>query len=214
MAAEVGLEPTNSWFRARRLYQFVYSALLGVNDQTRTGFLRLHRSAIRLLHLRPPYLAEGVGFEPTGPLRALQFSRLVHSASMRPFHIIWRKAVYSKHTAFTALILAGWSSSSLVNLPFGTLGWTRTSTELTLQRDLNPLRLPVQPLEHNHGPYTSAGLPATKCPGIEPSFFLVYEFMVPKVRLELTRALRPPASKAGVSTIPPLRLELLIGMPT
>ena len=30
--------------------------------------------------------------------------------------------------------------------------------------------------------------------------------MVPKVRFELTRALRPPASKAGVSTIPPLRL--------
>jgi hypothetical protein len=30
------------------------------------------------------YLAEGVGFEPTEPLRALRFSRPVHSAAMRP----------------------------------------------------------------------------------------------------------------------------------
>ena len=29
-------------------------------------------------------MAEGVGFEPTEPLRALLFSRQVHSAAMRP----------------------------------------------------------------------------------------------------------------------------------
>lgn len=39
------------------------------------------------------------------------------------------------------------SSSRIPSRLFGTLGWTRTSTERKLQRDLNPLRLPVPPLE-------------------------------------------------------------------
>ena len=39
------------------------------------------------------FMAEGVGFEPTVPLRGLRFSRPVHSTALPPFHVLARHEV-------------------------------------------------------------------------------------------------------------------------
>ena len=53
----------------------------------------LRRGRLRLLLRSKRSLAEGVGFEPTGPLRALQFSRLAQSTTLPPLHGISRSEI-------------------------------------------------------------------------------------------------------------------------